>query len=343
MRLELSVEGACWLDDDSAAAIAPREEALDRSGKRHVRTGHEGPTYVQTAVVSVEGLSVREHERGSGVICRDILHELPHWFGIEEAVDHYAAVSDRSLMVVASDGAQDVGFLTLVDHGSFAAEIYVMAVRAAYHRRGVGRRLVAHAEGLAMRRGAEYLQVKTLSERRPDPHYEATRAFYLACGFRPLEEFNNLWGPENPALQLVKHLEGLTGVHHVELWVPDLARAVESFGWLLGTLGYHVFQEWPEGKSWRSHGHYIVVEQSPALAAGEHDRLRPGLNHLAFHAGRPSDLDQLVAEAGGHGWRLLFADRHPFAGGSDQYAAYLENNDGFEVELVATVVPDPAA
>ena len=30
------------------------------------------------------------------------------------------------------------------------------------------------------------------------------RAFYLACGFRPLEEFPTLWGPENPALQLVK-------------------------------------------------------------------------------------------------------------------------------------------
>lgn len=166
---------------------------------------------------------------------------------------------------------------------------------------------------------------------------------YLACGFRPLEELTKLWGPENPALQLVKRLEGLRGVHHVELWVPDLARGVESFGWLLGALGYHIFQEWPAGKSWRRDDHYIVVEQSPALTADDHDRLRPGLNHLAFHAGRPSDLDQLVAEAGGHGWRLLFADRHPHAGGPDQYAAYLENVDRFEVELVASLVPDSAA
>jgi hypothetical protein len=31
----------------------------------------------------------------------------------------------------------------------------------------------------------------------------------------------------------------------------------------------------------------------------------------------------------------MFPDRHPHAGGPDHYAAYLENTDGFEVELVA--------
>jgi probable phosphoglycerate mutase len=31
---------------------------------------------------------------------------------------------------------------------------------------------------------------------------------------------------------------------------------------------------------------------------------------------------------------LLFAERHPFAGGPGHYAAYLENADGYEVELV---------
>ena len=36
-----------------------------------------------------------------------------------------------------------------------------------------------------------------------------------------------------------------------------------------------------------------------------------------------------------HGWRLLFSDRHPHAGSIDHYAAYLEDRDGYEVELVA--------
>ncbi|MGO8726360.1 MAG: hypothetical protein ACLQK8_06515 [Streptosporangiaceae bacterium] len=42
-----------------------------------------------------------------------------------------------------------------------------------------------------------------------------------------------------------------------------------------------------------------------------------------------------LAAAPAHGWQLLFADRHPHAGGSQHYAAYLEDSDGFEVELVA--------
>ena len=37
-----------------------------------------------------------------------------------------------------------------------------------------------------------------------------------------------------------------------------------------------------------------------------------------------------------HGWSLLFADRHPGAGGPAHYAAYLEDAQGFEVELVAS-------
>lgn len=81
--------------------------------------------------------------------------------------------------------------------------------------------------------------------------------------------------------------------------------------------------------------HYIVVEQSSALSAEGHDRCRPGLNHLAFHAGQEQDVDRLVAEGPQHGWTLLFPDRHPHAGGPEHYAGYLENTDGFEVELVA--------
>ena len=38
--------------------------------------------------------------------------------------------------------------------------------------------------------------------------------------------------------------------------------------------------------------------------------------------------------AGHYGWRLLSADWHPFAGGLEHHAACLEDDDGFEVELV---------
>lgn len=124
------------------------------------------------------------------------------------------------------------------------------------------------------------------------------------------------------------------GLHHVELWVPDVGRATVSWGWLLGELGYERFQEWEDGISWRRGETYLVFERSPALT-GPHERTRAGLNHLAFHAGDRSTVDKLAAAAPEHGWAPLFADRYPHAGGPDHYAAYLEDTDGFEVELVA--------
>ncbi|MBD5786104.1 VOC family protein [Cellulosimicrobium terreum] len=126
-------------------------------------------------------------------------------------------------------------------------------------------------------------------------------------------------------------------VHHLELWVPDLARAAPAWGWLLGELGYTPFQRWEHGRSWRLDAAYVVVEQSSALTSGEHDRTRPGLNHVALHGGTRDEVDALVRDATTHGWTLLFPDRHPHAGGVEHYAAYLEDAGGFEVELVASI------
>lgn len=124
-------------------------------------------------------------------------------------------------------------------------------------------------------------------------------------------------------------------LHHVELWVPDLDRVTASLGWLLEEMGYERFQTWESGRSWRLGPTYLVVEQSPALTSDRHDRCAPGLNHLASHVKDRAEVDRLAADSIAHGWTLLFGDWHPFAGGEHHYAAYLENQDGFEVELVA--------
>lgn len=123
------------------------------------------------------------------------------------------------------------------------------------------------------------------------------------------------------------------------MWVPDLPRATREWGWLLTRLGYDPYQDWENGRSWRLGPTYLVVEQSPALTGTDHDRTRPGLNHLAFHAGTREEVDALADEALAHGWTPLFGDRYPYAGGPEHYAAYLANSDGFEVELVAAVTP----
>ncbi|MGW6470798.1 VOC family protein [Streptomyces nigra] len=129
-------------------------------------------------------------------------------------------------------------------------------------------------------------------------------------------------------------------LHHVEIWVSDLERALGSLGWLLETLGYAVSQSWDSGHSWLLGPTYLVLEQSPALSADRYDRCRPGLNHLAFHVEDAATVERLAVAAAGHGWSLMYPTLHPHAGGPQHYAAFLENADGFEVELVA-INPHP--
>ncbi len=125
------------------------------------------------------------------------------------------------------------------------------------------------------------------------------------------------------------------GLHHVEIWVEDVAAAAREWGWLLRRLGYRLGDDWGHGQAWELGSLYIVIESGPDVVAGRHERCRAGVNHLAFHAGTPEEVESVVGEAHAHGWTLMFADRHPYAGGPGHYAAYLESGEGFEVELVA--------
>ncbi len=127
-------------------------------------------------------------------------------------------------------------------------------------------------------------------------------------------------------------------LHHVELRVAALDEAVPSWSWLLGRLGYAPYQAWPDGRSWLRGATYVVLESAPI--DGSHDRRRPGLSHIAFHAGSRKDAARIWAEAPAHGWRQLYADRWPWAGGRDHYAAFLENDERFKVELVASNPPE---
>jgi GNAT superfamily N-acetyltransferase len=152
------------------------------------------------------GITVEGPFLGRSSVCEPILRSLPQWFGIEEATDRYIQDIEGSPTLLAQDGDRLVGFLTLVEHSAYSAEIQVMAVRPELHQRGVGKALVLAAEDHLRQGGIEYLQVKTLSARHPDERYGRTRQFYLARGFRPLEEFPELWGPANPCLQMIKRL-----------------------------------------------------------------------------------------------------------------------------------------
>lgn len=124
-------------------------------------------------------------------------------------------------------------------------------------------------------------------------------------------------------------------LHHVTLWVPDLPRADVSWGWLLGELGYLRDHSLPNVLLWRhGSGFAVALEQSPDMVPGMlYSRLRPGLNHLAFSLETAAALAPILEHAGDYGWSNLPIDGHPIAGGAN--VGYLEDGDGFEVELVA--------
>lgn len=128
----------------------------------------------------------------------------------------------------------------------------------------------------------------------------------------------------------------MAGFHHVEMWVADLDAARTEWGWLLREVGFERVGSWSDGESWEAGGAYLTLTTSPNLSTPAHDRRAPGVNHLAFDAGSPEAVDALMAAAPAHGWRPLYQDRYPHAGGPDHYAGWLENSAGFKAEVVAS-------
>ncbi len=129
--------------------------------------------------------------------CDAIIASLPDWFGLQEGIDEcaHAVRTQAGLVCESNDGV--VGFLTVVRPTPAVAQISWLAVHADERNRGAGtaliERLTADLAG-----NARLLVVETLSDREdPGPEYAATRAFYLAKGFRPAAELDHL-DPENP-------------------------------------------------------------------------------------------------------------------------------------------------
>ena len=150
--------------------------------------------------------TVQNVTSAKGAVCRDILEDLPEWFGIPQARLHYAEAVETLPMFGFVVRDRVVGFLSVKHHTRFTAEAYVLAVKRDWHRQGIGRALFDHVERDLGAQGLKYLTVKTLAPDRPNQAYEATRRFYEALGFVPVEVFPALWGPDNPCLLMIKAL-----------------------------------------------------------------------------------------------------------------------------------------
>lgn len=125
-------------------------------------------------------------------------------------------------------------------------------------------------------------------------------------------------------------------LHHVEINVADLNRSIAFWGWFLEELGYTPFQEWENGKSWKLADTYLVfVQTEERFLDVSYHRSRVGLNHLAFYAESREHVDNITRKLKEKVIKILYEDRHPFAGGKEHYAVFFEDPDRIKVELVA--------
>ncbi len=152
-------------------------------------------------------MEVRDLRPQDAPTCDAIIASLPDWFGLDEGIQECAAAVRTQPGLVAEREGLVVGFLTVTRPSDRAAEISWLAVHRDARGRGAGTQLVDRLVADLRREGSVHLLVvKTLSDREdPGPEYAATRAFYLARGFRPAAELD-LFGPENPIQLMARRI-----------------------------------------------------------------------------------------------------------------------------------------
>lgn len=154
----------------------------------------------EVEVMKIVRVNTPERKRS---IAREVLSDLPEWFGIPEAVEEYVCGSAEKTMFAAEteDGAC-IGFMSLHRTSAHTAELYVLGVKSVYHGQGAGRAMFEACLREARSCGCRLMQVKTLAAGCCE-EYDATRRFYERLGFLHLEVFPTLWDEGNPCLIMV--------------------------------------------------------------------------------------------------------------------------------------------
>lgn len=139
-------------------------------------------------------------------ICRDVLKDLPKWFGIEESTQHYidSVVDFPFIAYYLKD--EPVGFYSLREENKHTLDMYVVGVKKKYHNEGIGTKLQEYAFEYARNNDYKQCIVLTLSSKHKDPCYALTRKFYYKMGFIDLYESDKIWDEFNPTLIMVKTL-----------------------------------------------------------------------------------------------------------------------------------------
>lgn len=139
-------------------------------------------------------------------IAREVLYDLPEWFGLPESTENYIKESQEKPFLASFYKDELVGFIVLGTSSPDCAEIFVMGVKKKFHKHGAGRELNKAYEDLAKSLGYTYTQVKTVQSGHYD-EYDITNKFYKAVGYKELEVFPDLWDKNNPCQIYIKYLD----------------------------------------------------------------------------------------------------------------------------------------
>lgn len=156
---------------------------------------------LDASIVEVKGSNRKSQ------FAEEILRSLPEWFGNEEALNGYVeGVASLPFWVALSRDGKCIGFISIKMHYGYTGDIYVLGVLPEYHRKGVGRLLLAKAEEYFRTNNCKYIIVKTLSDIVDYEPYKRTREFYKSVGFEELITLTEMWDSENPCLIMIKVL-----------------------------------------------------------------------------------------------------------------------------------------
>ena len=146
---------------------------------------------------------VKDENQKKAVVA-EVLKDLPEWFGIPESTQAYIEGATTLQVWVAYQESDLTGFVSLSYSSEDCAEIDCLGVKKGHQGRGIGSQLLANLESEAGKQ-VDYLQVKTVAE-GSNKDYDRTNVFYRSLGFKKLEIFPQLWGPQNPCQILIKKM-----------------------------------------------------------------------------------------------------------------------------------------
>ncbi|HAT8894503.1 TPA: GNAT family N-acetyltransferase [Legionella pneumophila] len=192
-------------------------------------------------------------------LCQTITKDLPEYFGLPEANEHYAIGVKTRTNFAAKNELDIIGLVSIDFPYPNNANIYWMAVKRDFHRQGVGKQLIEAACQLAKTQGAKTITVETLSPSESEENYLKTYRFYQSVGFNALFDLKPA-GYEWNMVYMMKQLEHIEvkqqPIHIKPLELSDIPVLVDAFqkaNWQKPYVlfeGYHQEQQQSERIVW---------------------------------------------------------------------------------------------